>query len=646
MSRHFNIGIDFGTSQTKVCIQQMGIQPPVHTFVAFPSDRGDSLFLPSVVLLQPDGTLRFGHKTNEREKAYSYFKIASAEDIEFRVLSGHSVEEEHYSARSFAPFTPELLAVFYLAHVILRSDAFVENLSRPSRPIGGFLARAQTVETMTTKSLQIGIPTEYSSHVSYLRRRKFETILYLAKDLAKHVGNVGTLEQSDWKDLRARVQEANNAILKSVESGDAMDAILNGQRLSVFPESAAGLTTLVHRRTLAAGFYAALDIGGGSSDISFFEVTRSNNISYLGSESTMLAANDVYRRYDLSGSVAENESRLRRLIVDRGTSILLDNQYKRAAGSVTREVYRLMYRSFNGQPARELAGRATSTIARALDKQPCFVYGGGASLPVDTSYLGIRIHDQGRRDLPDQDDRVSVLARTPLTDYATGSDRLIEPEGALSGASGSLLVVAMGLSFPQQDARRLWTDFHSGHDGTNGNPGAVVYDVTRRSWKDYAPRRELLASHAPSPVPVNDGLNIIPLSIQIRAKESSVLDRMHPTMCPHCAPGREIKWIVPHLLKKHGEGHLEGFLTQKDVTVSGERLDKLIANYCELCDTRFLNFGGLQVHLKSVHPIKKCPGCRKNTRLAANSSLCPDCETFRWQRLDGHTRRHSQRRRR
>src|SRR5690606_6410109 len=79
---------------------------------------------------------------------------------------------------------------------------------------------------------------------------------------------------------------------------EAFDHLLSTQGLTVFPESAAGLTFLIKTGRLPSGYYAAVDIGGGSTDVSFFRVNTNDKTSYLASESLLLASNDVYRRYE------------------------------------------------------------------------------------------------------------------------------------------------------------------------------------------------------------------------------------------------------------------------------------------------------------------------------------------------------------
>jgi len=80
------------------------------------------------------------------------------------------------------------------------------------------------------------------------------------------------------------VKKCLAAIKDSAKDLVGFTALLNKYGVSVYPEAAAGLTFLVKTRSLEPGHYVALDIGGGSSDLSFFAVTPENRIKYLASE--------------------------------------------------------------------------------------------------------------------------------------------------------------------------------------------------------------------------------------------------------------------------------------------------------------------------------------------------------------------------
>ncbi len=78
--KQYNIGLDFGTYQTKACI--LDIENDTHEFFRFPNS---TFFLLSKVSLTTDNKFEYGNTITTAKREYFYFKIASAEDPEFRV---------------------------------------------------------------------------------------------------------------------------------------------------------------------------------------------------------------------------------------------------------------------------------------------------------------------------------------------------------------------------------------------------------------------------------------------------------------------------------------------------------------------------------------------------------------------------------
>ena len=66
------IGLDFGTHQTKICIQRTpdeGHGIPEYEFFKFTDNNGEEqFFLPSVIQINKDDTLSYGYVDPEQEK--------------------------------------------------------------------------------------------------------------------------------------------------------------------------------------------------------------------------------------------------------------------------------------------------------------------------------------------------------------------------------------------------------------------------------------------------------------------------------------------------------------------------------------------------------------------------------------------------
>lgn len=127
--------------------------------------------------------------------------------------------------------------------------------------------------------------------------------------------------------------------------------------------------------------------------------------------------------------------------------------------AVVGDINRLMYRIFNGRVYSHLRQRQTAPSLAKLSYhgQPCFVYGGGAGLPVPFSLQRMRIHDQGRPNLDDEDRRVTCLIREQVGQYVPSSGRVMQPHDLLSAQDFALLAEAFGLSIPQLDSKTYVT---------------------------------------------------------------------------------------------------------------------------------------------------------------------------------------------
>ena len=73
------VGLDFGTHQTKVCVERKERAELEYSFIKFKDCHGRSQYtLPSIISVQPDGRLRYGYlPDNDKGKIIRYFKQAT-----------------------------------------------------------------------------------------------------------------------------------------------------------------------------------------------------------------------------------------------------------------------------------------------------------------------------------------------------------------------------------------------------------------------------------------------------------------------------------------------------------------------------------------------------------------------------------------
>jgi len=277
---NYIIGLDFGTYQTKVCVNHLDSTPQQHEFFQFEVDGKESFFMPSKVYLLKNNKFRYGlYKGGDIDKEFNYFKIASAEDTRFQTVS--NLDRSIYNQNdNFSLIPPEFLSVVFITHVLLKVRNHYNKQLQSGRNTGirGLFNRLQRVQDETnTFSIRLGIPTEYSKEVNLLRRRKFETILLISEMLQKRIGYSEEIFLGLGRyDFEGEIE----AILKEINHFNSdLETVLNEQfKISVYPESAAGLLYFSKSGKLETGLYASIDIGGGTSDISFFNVQKDKKI--------------------------------------------------------------------------------------------------------------------------------------------------------------------------------------------------------------------------------------------------------------------------------------------------------------------------------------------------------------------------------
>ncbi|MDI6766793.1 MAG: hypothetical protein QME52_08235 [Bacteroidota bacterium] len=424
----------------------------------------------------------------EAKNIYRYFKIASAEDPHFRIVTGRDESVARYDRREFGMFSPELLSVIYLTFLLFNVKELVKGrlANPPRRGLLGLILPSQPVEPIFT--IQLGIPTEYSKNVNLMRRRKFENILLISEMLQDTIGSASEFSNLRTKEVVDLVRDRLSNVEQRASNLSRFSDLLNEYRISVYPEAAAGLTFLVKTKRLEPGHYVALDIGGGSSDLSYFSVEQNNKIRYLASEAFIIAANDVYREFsqNVNKTFKELHGSEKAIVELIKLARWEDSRsYIDAIERVSELLYGRLYLLFNERVYWYFERyQATQTF----QNQPCFVYGGGARLPITGRLREICIHDNGQRLNPDLHTRVR---RTNIDDYLPSVDIL--PADNSWKKDFSLLVVAFGLSFPHADDEAYWDP--SDYKGFPPRPrppelvphpfneDMYIYDVLEARWR-------------------------------------------------------------------------------------------------------------------------------------------------------------------
>lgn len=235
-----NLGIDFGTSFTKVCFRDIGRnRSEVVTFSDELANLDEAL-LPTKIGILPDGTLLAGLTTQEW-KALEQPIQTSVEFIKMRLADlDISQENERWRLEHLPeldrPETVENLCAYYLSRVIARAQSWI----RRNKPD---LVKNQKIEW----SANVGVPVEYYDSPAIAR---FQTVLSLAWLLSNEPQTeLLTFETlgNCLKQLRSRIEQ-------------------NTTDCHAIPEISAAVWSFLNSREAQEGFYVFFDVGCGTLD--------------------------------------------------------------------------------------------------------------------------------------------------------------------------------------------------------------------------------------------------------------------------------------------------------------------------------------------------------------------------------------------
>lgn len=223
------IGLDFGTHQTKVCVEEKDRFETRYSFVTFKDNKGeDSYVLPSIIRINTDGKLSYGYiKEGVPGKIVRYFKQATF--TENPDIWKNDIAAEYYT-------------VWYLAYILF----ILEEKYEPE-----------------LFSLNFGIPTD-NDRYKFLKRKAVS----LLSSAYRLVEEVYKNNMEKFLDENILSLKENTEILSY--SGEKKDFY----NILVFPEAYACLRPLAARGRITTGMNLMVDIGGGTTDISFFTMEK------------------------------------------------------------------------------------------------------------------------------------------------------------------------------------------------------------------------------------------------------------------------------------------------------------------------------------------------------------------------------------
>lgn len=254
-SRDVTIGVDFGTSTTKVMCRE---RDQDDAFVLASPDYGHDVW-PSTISIAK-GRAYFGHEAVGGGFTLRWLKMRLARAGEFSLRPDCGITPEG--------LTWECLATTYLAYVLRESSR---------------MAKEHYGECMLTFNMAAPV-AEIAEDVAV--RDRFERALFLASRLMEHA-------IQGW--------ELSKAVEQYIQLAVAHPKVPSERDRNVFvvPETHAAVAGLFFSRALDDGHHVAVDIGAGTTDISVFVFRRAvqavegypGQITYLGAGTQPIAGN-------------------------------------------------------------------------------------------------------------------------------------------------------------------------------------------------------------------------------------------------------------------------------------------------------------------------------------------------------------------
>lgn len=462
----YHIGLDFGTSQTKVCL--LNKKEDVREFIKF---NNDEYFLPSLIVKKKDNTFSYGDE-NVKGINYRYFKMAAAEDEDLVQVTNENLEgiiqngtiDDFRKYSTDSQIESEILVILYLTYTFLFIKQKKEQKSKQNtKKIGGLLGSLtrNNSTTQNTFSISLGIPTEWNNPNHIKRKIKFQSLLIATVELANQFDSLDSYLKTKDTDLSKRISIINKKHLDELEGKnenqktEKVKEWLKEYNLSVFPESAAGVNYLLKTKRLANGSYATLDIGAGTSDIAIFEVKKNALKKYYCSESVEIASNDFYKEYAKQffqkNDITYEEIRKIENMIRKGIKVnkdFINNAKKNVKGFTENKgiefaIRKTFYRKYY-QPLHQINKiKAYNIKNEDLNEKPIIVFGGGANL--DGFCNGNYCFYRGNNPYGEHD---CYFEAKPITDFVKQVEIIDEKKVK---PFINLLILALGLTYTNID---------------------------------------------------------------------------------------------------------------------------------------------------------------------------------------------------
>ncbi len=220
------VGLDFGTHQTKVCIEDKNGVETHYKFLRFQNLEGELLYtLPSVIYIDDSRKIHYGFAPeNKTCTVFRYFKQAV-----FRIRDSHNMKL--WEAAFFT--------IWYLAYIFFDLEKMYGQAF----------------------NIQMGAPTDSA---------RLDDVKAIAVSV---VASAYHLVENVFKNDKQKFLNCDyDSLIEKTEVIRYSDKVKRDAGVLVFPEAYACLKPMIGRGKVSGGMNLIIDIGGGTTDISFFTI--------------------------------------------------------------------------------------------------------------------------------------------------------------------------------------------------------------------------------------------------------------------------------------------------------------------------------------------------------------------------------------
>lgn len=345
-----NLGVDFGTSFTKVCFRDPGTEDSF--VVTFDAETADGALQPSVVAIDKKGTLYAGDEAPRGATLIHFLKMR---------LAGVSIDDTLPTIGGVdlgSDGATRALASWFLAKILVRSREWIT-----------FNASDRLKNRTVVWSANVGVPVEhYDSPV-------IETF--------RQVLGVSWLWVADGS-LPTNITDAVTAYEQCV--------VRLKQEIADFhaiPEIAAAVQSFVMSRQAVPGIYVYFDIGGGTVDgvaFKFLNLKGERRVNFYSGKVSPLGISVLASMLGSSSPRNVDEKALKRLVGNGNVQVLADFEHRvrQLVGEVVMTAKRKDGRNWQEDAIQAEDTRKTIRHLGGLDRKkmrPLVVFLGGGGAP-------------------------------------------------------------------------------------------------------------------------------------------------------------------------------------------------------------------------------------------------------------------------